>query len=304
MYLRELTLPTITEEMDPEVARASLAVLRAIDTSSSQWRKTKRGSIKTQELEDLQEILNQLGYNAGKADGWFGRRTARAVMKFQRDHDLTVDGDPGRNTIAKMIEVVGEIYYGTEGEGTPDNPREVNRLLLGQLNDHIFKFTPEKYEELKDTHEVVYVRFRRETLYLAPIVPFPNNQTPPANPEGPILDGSGMPMPEQPDSSDDEIAKIASDALDSLDNESLEEKQVWARSGQKVVRKYRCSAGSRKGRVVKEPAQCFRAPDVKKRIRLKQTKARMGVRMSRKAKRTKRVNPTSRRVAALNRMAR
>jgi hypothetical protein len=111
-------------------------------------------------------------------------------------------------------------------------------------------------------------------------------------------------MPEQPDSSDDEIAKIASDALDSLDNESLEEKQVWARSGQKVVRKYRCTSGSRKGRVVKEPAQCFRAPDVKKRIKLKQTKARMGARMSRKAKRTKRVNPTSRRVAALNRMAR
>jgi peptidoglycan hydrolase-like protein with peptidoglycan-binding domain len=303
MYLRELTLPIIEDEMDPESARASLAVLQAIDTSSSQWRKTKRGSIKTQELEDLQEILNQLGYNAGKADGWFGRRTARAVMQFQRDHDLTVDGDPGQNTIAKMIEVVGGIYYGTQ-EGTPDSPKEVNRLLLGQLNDHIFKFTPEKYEELKDTHEVVYVRFRRETLYLAPIVPFPNNQTPPANPEGPILDGSGMPMPEQPDSSDDEIVNIARNALDSLDNESLEEKQVWAKSGQKVVRKYRCSAGSRKGRVVKEPAQCFRAPDIKKRIKLKQTKARMGARMSRKAKRTKRVNPTSRRVAALNRMAR
>jgi|TARA_X000000950_G_scaffold37403_1_gene39967 hypothetical protein len=93
-------------------------------------------------------------------------------------------------------------------------------------------------------------------------------------------------------------------SLNSLDNESLEERQVWAKSGQKVVRKYRCTAGSRKGRVVKEPAQCFKAPDVKKRIKLKQTKARMGNRMARKAKRTKRVNPTSRRVAALNRMSR
>ena len=93
-------------------------------------------------------------------------------------------------------------------------------------------------------------------------------------------------------------------SLNSLDNESLEERQVWAKSGQKVVRKYRCTAGSRKGRVVKEPAQGFKAPDVKKRIKLKQTKARMGNRMARKAKRTKRVNPTSRRVAALNRMSR
>jgi len=303
MYLRELTSPTIREEMDPLMAKAALAVLQAIDTSSSQWRKTKRGSIQTQELEDVQTILNNLGYNVGKADGWFGRKTARGVMKFQKDYDLTVDGDPGKNTINKMIEVVGDIYFGTTPQdGTPDNPKEVNRLLLGQLKDYIFRFTPEKYEELKDTHEVVFVRFRRETLYLAPIVPFPNNQTPPGNPDGPIVDGSGMPMPERPDT-DDEIVNIARDALDSLDNESLEEKQVWAKSGQKVVRKYRCTAGSRKGRVVKEPAQCFRAPDVKRRIQLKKTKARLGTRMARKARRTKRVNPTSRRVAALNRMS-
>lgn len=84
----------------------------------------------------------------------------------------------------------------------------------------------------------------------------------------------------------------------------LDEKQVWAKSGQKVVRKYRCTSGSRKGRVVKEPAQCFRAPDVKRRIQLKKTKARMGARMARKARRTKRVSPVSRRVAQLNKATR
>ena len=83
-------------------------------------------------------------------------------------------------------------------------------------------------------------------------------------------------------------------------NESLEEKQIWARSGQKVVRKYRCTAGIRKGRIVAQMAQCFAAPDLKKRFSLKRTKARLGGRMVRKAKRTKRVNPASRRVQALN----
>jgi hypothetical protein len=83
--------------------------------------------------------------------------------------------------------------------------------------------------------------------------------------------------------------------------ESLEEKQIWARSGQKVVRKYRCTAGIRKGRIVSQMAQCFAAPDLKKRFSLKRTKARLGGRMVRKAKRTKRVNPASRRVQALNR---
>lgn len=89
--------------------------------------------------------------------------------------------------------------------------------------------------------------------------------------------------------------------LRELFNQPLIEKQVWARSGKKVVRKYRCTSGNRKGRIVAKMNQCFAAPDIKKRTRLKQTKMRLGNRMARKAKRTKRINPTSRRVQSLNR---
>jgi hypothetical protein len=81
----------------------------------------------------------------------------------------------------------------------------------------------------------------------------------------------------------------------------LVEKQVWARSGKKVVRKYRCTTGRRKGRVVAKMQQCYAAPDFKKRVRLKKTKARLGNRIVRKSRRTKRINPASRRVQALNR---
>jgi|TARA_B100001094_G_scaffold268527_1_gene272275 hypothetical protein len=82
--------------------------------------------------------------------------------------------------------------------------------------------------------------------------------------------------------------------------EPIIEKQVWARSGKNVVRKYRCSGGKRHGRIVSSPAACFAAPDMKKRMSLKRTKARLGKRMIRKAKRTKRMNPASRRVASMN----
>lgn len=82
---------------------------------------------------------------------------------------------------------------------------------------------------------------------------------------------------------------------------TIDERQIWARSGKKVVRKYRCTSGSRKGRIVAKMAQCFAAPDVKKRFALKRLKARLGGRMARKARKTKRVNPASRRVQALNR---
>jgi len=80
----------------------------------------------------------------------------------------------------------------------------------------------------------------------------------------------------------------------------LTEAVAWGRTGKKVVRKYRCTSGSRKGRVVSKIAQCYAAPNPKKRAQLKRTKARLGKRQARKAKRTKRINPASRRVQTLN----
>lgn len=88
--------------------------------------------------------------------------------------------------------------------------------------------------------------------------------------------------------------------INEIIEQPLDEKQVWARSGKKVVRKYRCAGGPRKGRVVSEPGQCFASFDIKKRATLKRTKARLGSRMIKRARKTKRVNPASRRVQALN----
>ena len=42
--------------------------------------------------------------------------------------------------------------------------------------------------------------------------------------------------------------------------DDLEEGQTWARSGKKVVRKYRCSSGPRKNRIVAKMSQCFAGP--------------------------------------------
>ena len=83
-----------------------------------------------------------------------------------------------------------------------------------------------------------------------------------------------------------------------------ETKMVWARRGQKVIRKYRCTFGRRKGRVVANLGQCSAPLDIQKRFTLKRTKARMGKRMQRKIARTKRINPASKRVARLNKIGR
>ena len=84
----------------------------------------------------------------------------------------------------------------------------------------------------------------------------------------------------------------------------IPEGMAWAKRGNKVVRKFRCAGGKRHRRIVSSPQQCFAAPDIKKRMKLKITKARLGSRMVRKSKKTKRVNPASKRVAALNRTSR
>ena len=86
--------------------------------------------------------------------------------------------------------------------------------------------------------------------------------------------------------------------------DQIDEKQIWARTGKKVVRKYRCSGGKRHGRIVSNMAQCYAAPDVKKKNIMRRTKARLGKKMARKSKKTKRVNPASRRVQALNKSSR
>ena len=84
----------------------------------------------------------------------------------------------------------------------------------------------------------------------------------------------------------------------------LTEKQIWGRRGKKLVRKYRCSSGQRQGRIVSNMAQCFAAPNIKKKLSMKRTRARLGARMARKARRTKRTNPASIALKRLNKRGR
>lgn len=80
----------------------------------------------------------------------------------------------------------------------------------------------------------------------------------------------------------------------------LDEKKVWAKRGNKVVHKYRCTSGPRKGRVVASPSQCNAPKDMKKSRQMKKTRAQKGFRMARKARKTKKHNPVSKRVRNMN----
>lgn len=58
------------------------------------------------DVKQLQENLNSLGYNVGDIDGIFGTKTESAVKAFQRAHNLTVDGVVGTQTLKTIKELL------------------------------------------------------------------------------------------------------------------------------------------------------------------------------------------------------
>ena len=80
-----------------------------------------------------------------------------------------------------------------------------------------------------------------------------------------------------------------------------EHELVWAKSKQGPKMKWRCTTGLRAGRVVPAVIDCSKPIDLAQRMRMKNTRAKTKLAQARKAKKTKRVNPTSRLVKMLNR---
>jgi murein DD-endopeptidase MepM/ murein hydrolase activator NlpD len=65
-----------------------------IEPRNNQWLGPNIGKI--------QQGLKDLGFDPGDIDSNFGPKTAAAVRKFQEANNLTVDGDPGPDTVAVM----------------------------------------------------------------------------------------------------------------------------------------------------------------------------------------------------------
>ena len=76
--------------------------------------------------------------------------------------------------------------------------------------------------------------------------------------------------------------------------------QIAGRSGNKIVRKFRCTSGSRRGRIVSKPSTCTAPKNVRSSINIKKAKRRKGSVMKIKAARTKRARKTTQRLKKLN----
>ncbi|MGI6315487.1 MAG: peptidoglycan-binding protein [Christensenellales bacterium] len=94
--------PTSTPTVDPSATPNLTLIL-------------KRGSSGAQVIL-LQRALNDLGYDAGDADGYYDEQVVLAVKDFQRKNRLTVDGMAGPMTLRKLY---SGSAVGVEGEATP-----------------------------------------------------------------------------------------------------------------------------------------------------------------------------------------
>ena len=56
---------------------------------------------------DIQTILTTLGYNPGSVDGIYGERTRAAIEGFQRDADISVDGQISQQLLQTLQQLLG-----------------------------------------------------------------------------------------------------------------------------------------------------------------------------------------------------
>jgi len=78
--------------------------------------------------------------------------------------------------------------------------------------------------------------------------------------------------------------------------------QIFGRNkgGKGIKRKFRCTSGPRKGRVVSDPATCMKPIDVGKRIKAKQTRPKFKSKAAYARKRTMRTNPLTKAIKSRN----
>lgn len=107
----------------------------AMVLESKAARTLKVGS-KGNDVKQLQQNLNALGYNAGTPDGVFGNGTKNAVISFQKTYGLSADGIAGNGTLTAISTTVNRMNKGIIAKGqVSENVRIIQNELktLGYL---------------------------------------------------------------------------------------------------------------------------------------------------------------------------
>lgn len=113
----------------------TISVGEEIKPNRQVLRQGDRGS----DVKELQQLLNNFGFNPGPIDGIFGPLTFDAVQKFQRSTNLTVDGIVGPKTKEALKSYKPEEQELIE-QGSPTDEEEERADSITQDNRRILRF--------------------------------------------------------------------------------------------------------------------------------------------------------------------
>ncbi|OLS39051.1 endopeptidase SpoIID/LytB [Alkalihalophilus pseudofirmus] len=99
------TLAQLTENTQVSVSQASVSSSAASGTLQSN--QVLRQGTTSGAVQELQQLLARSGHFNSNATGYYGRVTTEAVRAFQRQHNLSVDGIAGPQTITTLQNVTG-----------------------------------------------------------------------------------------------------------------------------------------------------------------------------------------------------
>jgi peptidoglycan L-alanyl-D-glutamate endopeptidase CwlK len=91
---------------------------------------SKQGS-KSPQVKNVQKKLKKLGYNPGRLDGIFGKKTRAALIRFQKSRGLVADGIVGPQTLAALSLRIAERLT------------SIISLVTMDIVTRMFPFTPE-----------------------------------------------------------------------------------------------------------------------------------------------------------------
>ena len=127
----------VTLELGDGFCREKDAVSKDMLLESKAAARTLKVGSRGEDVRQLQQNLNTLGYNAGKPDGIFGNGTKSEVIRFQKTYGLSADGIAGKNTLDAIATTVRRKNNGilSKGQVSAEVKSLQNNLKnLGYLN--------------------------------------------------------------------------------------------------------------------------------------------------------------------------
>ena len=109
------------------LACALVILLISITVSATTLSMGSRG----EEVKKLQQSLTEKGYDIGEVDGVFGTKTKEAVMAFQKEKGLKVDGIAGPETLSAL-----EIQ--TQATNTSSDVYLLARCVYGEARGEVY----------------------------------------------------------------------------------------------------------------------------------------------------------------------